>query len=133
MDKIKLGAITVVIALCGAEATYVIGPAGTILMHLPGFMAWLTWVIPPAAYLSAVLIAWERRAQPRLYHSTREGLLGLSACLGIAAFCTSMSLDPGIYSIAFVRGLIAAAGLAVLTAEFTFRHRLESSPAPDAG
>ncbi|MET9030928.1 hypothetical protein ABZW96_35775 [Nocardia sp. NPDC004168] len=120
-------AAAVVIA-CGVEATVAIGPAGTAVMHLSALMAWVTWFIPPTVYLAGIAVVWERRAQPRLYRTTRQGLFGMGACMAVVALCTSIERFPGLYPAAFARGLAAGAGLIVLAVVFIpASHREDAS------
>ncbi|MGW4774220.1 hypothetical protein ACWEO2_40030 [Nocardia sp. NPDC004278] len=118
MTAIRYGPAAAVVIACGVEAALAIGPAGTALMHLPAFMAWLTWFIPPMVYLAGIALVWERRAQPRLYRAARQGLFGMGACMAVVAFCTSIERFPSLYPAAFARGLAAGAGLVVLAVVF---------------
>lgn len=108
----------VMVVLCGVEATLAIGPAGTETLHMTGILTWLTWLIPPAVYLAGIATVWERRAQPRLYRAARQGLFGMSACLAVVAFCTSIELHPGLYPAAVLRAMAAGGGLVVLAVVF---------------
>ncbi|WP_433734918.1 hypothetical protein ACQP0C_41640 (plasmid) [Nocardia sp. CA-129566] len=124
---IRNAAAAAMIIACGVEATLAIGPAGTAVMHLSAFMSWLTWLIPPMVYLAGMGVVWERRAQPRLYRATRQGLFGMGACLAVVAFCTSIERFPGLYPAAFARGLAAGAGLVVLAVVFIPASRRENA------
>ncbi len=96
-------------------------------MHMSVFMAWLTWLIPPTAYLAGIAVVWERRAQPRLYRATRQGLFGMGACMAVVAFCTSIERLPGLYPAVSARGLAAGAGLVVLAVVFIPASRREDA------